>query len=80
MIDLFRSVSSGSQELPIHNEEEKYGLANETIKIIINGQIAEKVAVKPVSWENSTTVYMYVRDIQPISIKEIDEIYISVNK
>ena len=80
LIELFRSVSSGSHALPIHNEEEKYNLVNEKIKIIINGKTAEKVAVKTVSWKGSTAVYMYVRDIPPISINDIEEIYISVNE
>ena len=80
LIDLFRTVSSGNQALPIHNEEGKYDLVNEKIRVMINGKTAEKVAVKTVSWKGETTVYMYVRDIQPISIKEIEEINITVNE
>lgn len=80
LIQIFGNISSGSQALPIHNEEEKYDLVNEKIKIMINGQNAEKIAVKRVSWKGSTTVYMYVRDIKPIPINEIQEFSIIFNK
>lgn len=78
LIDMFRAVSSGSQALPIHNEEEKYDLVNEKIKVMINGKTAEKVAVKTVSWKGETTVYIYPRDLQPCNLGEIKEINICV--
>ena len=78
MIDMFGEISSGSQAVPIHNEEEKYDLVNENLTITINGKTAQKVAVKRVSWKGETTVYIYPRDLQPFPMSDIKEIIISV--
>lgn len=76
LIDMFGEISSGNQAVPIHNEEEKYDLVNEKLTISINGKIAQKVAVKRVSWKGETTVYIYPRDLQPCNLDEVEEINI----
>ena len=76
LIDMFGEISSGNQAVPIHNEEEKYDLVNEKLTISINGKIAQKVAVKRVSWKVETTVYIYPRDLQPCNLDEVEEINI----
>ena len=80
LIDLFGQISSGNQAVPIHNEEEKYDAVNEKVTISVNGVTAQKVAVKRVSWKGDTTVYLYVRDIQPVPMDELEEFCISVNQ
>ena len=76
LTDMFWEISSGNQAVPIHNEEEKYDLVNEKLTISINGKIAQKVAVKRVSWKVETTVYIYPRDLQPCNLDEVEEINI----
>ena len=76
LIDVFGEISSGSQAVPIHNEELKYDLVNENLTITINGKTAQKVAVKRVSWKGETTVYIYPRDLQPCNLDEVEEINI----
>lgn len=78
LIELLRNISSGNQALPIHNEEEKYEAVNENINITINGQRAQKVAVKTVFWKGSITSYLHIRDIAPVPLDKISQFYISV--
>lgn len=79
LIDVFGEISSGSQAVPIHNEELKYDLVNENLTITINGKTAQKVAVKRVSWKGETTVYIYPRDLTPSPLDEIREILLSIS-
>ena len=79
LIDVFGEISSGSQAVPIHNEELKYDLVNENLTITINGKTAQKVAVKRVFWKGETTVYIYPRDLTPSPLDEIREILLSIS-
>ncbi|MBO5409164.1 MAG: hypothetical protein J6A61_07210 [Clostridia bacterium] len=78
LIDLFGQISSGNQTVPIHNEEEKYDAVNEKVTITINRTTAQQVAVKRVFWKGNTTVYLHVRDIEPIPMDLVQKFSINV--
>ena len=76
MLDAF---ATGNNAHPVINPEEKYELINEDLKITINGQKCEKIAIEKYFGNGNVTYYIHINDeIEKYTKDKIETILITL--